>query len=112
MQTLKTDHEELAEILDQLKVQLGKQDLPRAFETLDLFWASLAVHIRAENICLFPAVLNAPQSKFGVSNGMPDFEEVKAMVSSLRADHHHFMSELGEAMKEVRGLVVHPENYS
>jgi iron-sulfur cluster repair protein YtfE (RIC family) len=111
METLKSDHGVLAEILDQLKIQLAKPDLPWAFETLDLLWASLAVHIRAENICLFPAVLNAPRSKFGTSN-IPDFEHVKAAVDSLRADHNHFMSELGTAMKEMRGLILHPENYS
>jgi len=102
----------LGEILDQLKIQLTKPDLPLAFETLDLLWASLAVHIRAENICLFPAVLNAPRNKFGESNNMPDFEQVKATVDDLRSDHNHFMSELGVAMKEMRSLIVHPEHYS
>ena len=112
MRTLKSDHAVLAEILDQLKIQLAKPDLPWAFETLDLFWASLAVHIRAENICLFPALLSAPRSKFGEWNNVPDFEAAKIAIEGLRADHCLFMTELGQSMKELRGLIIHPENYS
>lgn len=112
MRTLKSDHEVLGEIVNQLKIQLGKPDLPWAFETLDLLWGSLAIHIRAENICLFPAILNAPRIKFGEGNNFPEYEEVKATIDNLRSDHNFFMTQLGSAMKELRGLMIHPENYS
>jgi hypothetical protein len=98
MQTLKSDHAVLAEILDQLKIQLARPDLPMAFDSLDLFWASLAVHIRAENICLFPAVLNAPSSKFG-ANSMPELDDVKTTIEGLRADHLIFYDGTRKAMK-------------
>lgn len=111
MRSLKTDHEILEEMLNQLKIQLGKPDLPWAFETLDLFWASLAVHIRAENICLFPAILNAPRERFGPANGLLEYDDAKATIEQLRNDHNYFMSQLGQAMKELRGLMIRPEDY-
>lgn len=108
MRTLKIDHEVLDDMLKQLIIQLGKPDLAWAFETLDLFWASLAVHIRAENICLFPAILNAASDRFGV-DGIPPYAEAKGIIEQLRNDHAFLMSELGQVMKALRAMIIHPE---
>ena len=108
MRSLKTDHEVLDEMLSQLMIQLGKPDLPWAFETLDLFWGSLATHIRAENICLFPAILNAPRNRFG-SQGVPEYAEARGMIEQLRNDHNFLMTQLGQSMKALRALLLHPE---
>jgi iron-sulfur cluster repair protein YtfE (RIC family) len=99
------DHESLAALLDDLKIALEKPDLLRAFELLDRFWARLAVHIRAENVCLFPAILNAPAKLFVAENGLPEIEEARAAIAQLRGDHNFFMDELAQAVKTMRELL-------
>ncbi len=61
---LEHDHEQLSELLHGVKSNLHQHDAGQGFELLDHFWARLAVHIRAENLCLFPAILNAPGKLF------------------------------------------------
>jgi iron-sulfur cluster repair protein YtfE (RIC family) len=112
MRSLKTDHRVLGEMLNQLTIQLGKPDLAWAFENLDLLWGSLAVHIRAENICLFPAILNAPRERFDANNKIPPYEQARTTIEQLRSEHNSFMSQLGQAMKELRAMIIHPESYS
>ena len=58
-QLMEKDHEALDEVLQRLESSLEKHELISSFESLDLFWARLAVHIRAENVRLFPAILSA-----------------------------------------------------
>jgi phage shock protein A len=62
----------------------------------------LAVHIRAENLSLFPKLLNAPRELFSEGCGLPSFEKVKTTIESLRADHNFFMDELSRAVKTMR----------
>ncbi|HEX6045334.1 MAG TPA: hemerythrin domain-containing protein, partial [Pyrinomonadaceae bacterium] len=56
---LADDHEDLHQLLEQLKKALHETDAGVPRGALDLFWARLAVHIRAEHLRLFPAVLSA-----------------------------------------------------
>lgn len=72
---LETDHESLAHLLAELDGELAKPNIARAFELLDLFWARLAVHIRAENVHLFPALANARASLFTGKGSLPTSEE-------------------------------------
>jgi hypothetical protein len=95
---LQHDHDDLGELLHDLKLRLGQNDLDQSFQLLDLFWAKLAIHIRAENLVLFPAILNAVSSH----KGEPTSEEARAAVAVLRADHNFFMVELAEAIKIFR----------
>lgn len=111
MRSLETDHKVLGEMLNQLIARLGKADLGWGFETLDLFWGSLAIHIKAENICLFPAILNAPRERFGAANNLPEYDEARVTIEKLRTDHNFFMNQLGQAMKELRGIIIRPEDY-
>ena len=71
----------------------------RAFELLDLFWARLAIHIRAENLHLFPALANAPASRFTGKGGLPTRDEAHNVLLQLRSDHDFFMKELAEMIK-------------
>lgn len=103
---LEGDHKLIEEVLDDLLTLLQKQDINRAFELLDLFWTQLAVHIRAENVCLFPAILNAPRESFGRKNGLPPFEEVKALIETLRADHAFFVDQVSQAIRRIRELMA------
>jgi hypothetical protein len=99
------DHESLAALLDELGLALERPDVLRAFDLLDCFWARLAVHIRAENVCLFPAILNAPAQLFVTEKGLPEINEVRAAIARLRNDHNFFMDELARTLKTMRGLL-------
>lgn len=106
---LEHDHSLLSELLIDLQSRLQQREAARAFELLDLSWARLAVHIRAENLCLFPAILNAPRELFGTNGGVPSFEEAKAAVEGLRSDHNFFMDELSRAVKTFREIMAKDE---
>ena len=68
----------------------------------NLLWARLAVHIRAEHLCLFPSILNAPRTNFTVISGAPDHQEAQRAIDQLRLDHDFFMHELGTAVNTMR----------
>ena len=97
------DHEALGGLLQRLASTLEKHELVTSFESLDLFWARLAVHIRAENVRLFPAILSARQEAFGAA--LPPLEEVQSTIQQLRVDHNFFMDELSDAVQTMRQLV-------
>lgn len=101
---LKHDHNKLARQLETLKSSLQNCGLDE-FQVLDLFWAQLAVHIRAEHLCLFPAILGADRKQFGV-DGVPSFEKVELAIAQLRSDHNFFMDQLAEAVKTFREILV------
>jgi len=103
---LEDDHASLGQLLTELDAELSKPNIASAFELLDLFWARLAVHIRAENLHLFPALANAPASRFTGKDGLPTSEEVQTVLGRLRSDHDFFMKELAlmiKAMREIAG---------
>jgi len=51
------DHTDLGESLSELFAALNAGDVEKSYERLDMFWARLAMHIRAEHLHLFPAIL-------------------------------------------------------
>jgi hemerythrin superfamily protein len=55
------------------------------------------VHIRAEHLHLFPAVISR-------------FTEAQSVVEELRADHDFFMTELARAVGTLRELSTSPED--
>lgn len=59
---------------------------------LDRFWARLAVHIRAEHLHLFPAVVTTLGEGHQAAR-------IAATIEVLRADHNFFMIEIGRVMK-------------
>ena len=85
-QRLADDHVALDELLRQLKAALDREDVDTAHAKLDLFWAKLAVHIRAEHLHLFPCVLNGED----------------AVIEQLREDHEYFMRQLASAIETIR----------
>ena len=95
------DHAELDELLDSVFVSLGEGSTTRAYDRLDLFWARLAMHIRAEHLHLFPAVL-----KICESEAVSDVPEI---LERLRRDHDLFMHELADAIKSMRGVTPETE---
>lgn len=96
---LLTDHRSVNHVLQQLLAALDLKDLQTGRFKLDLLWARLAVHIRAEHLHLFPAVLN--KSADAVVEGLG---EAQSVVARLREDHDFFMRELAQAVNVLREL--------
>ena len=96
----------VVESLAELDEELATNNFPRAFELLDLFWARLAIHIRAENLHLFLALANAPASLFTGTGGLPTRDEAHNLLLQLRSDHDFFMKELAKIIKRARGIRV------
>lgn len=101
------DHSELDKLLEEVFAGLQKGDQSRAFARLDYFWARLAMHIRAEHLHLFPALLkrNSRVNEKRTANA----SLIESLIDQLREDHNFFMSELTEAMKTMR-LIVGDDN--
>lgn len=95
---LTIDHQEVDAILGQLFAAFERKDLAEIRRHLDLFWARLAMHIRAENLHLFPAVLRAAR-ELPESGLQP--EVIERSILNLDDDHNFFMRELGSAVKEL-----------
>jgi hypothetical protein len=108
---LEEDHKAVGVLLDQIRAALRSgADVRTTYELLDRVWARLAVHIRAEHLCLFPAVLEASRGLFaGQGGASPSGAEAEAAVERLRSDHDFFMRELAAAVNALRGVLSDPE---
>ena len=104
---MEQDHVALAEIFRALDAALAGGDAARAFELLDFAWARLAVHIRAEHLRLFPAILNALAEDSGASDLVrrPSLAEAHACLERLRDDHDFFMRELAGSVNSLREML-------
>src|SRR5437762_2421780 len=101
------DHVELDELLRALNNALAGDDAAAAFARLDLFWARLGVHIRAENLHLFPAILIALADESEKSERLKaTLDEARADIAQLRVDHDFFMNESAHAVKTMRELLT------
>ena len=92
------------ELLKTLLVALDEGEVSTIFRRLDLFWARLAMHIRAENLHLFPAILIQLKEIDPEGNQSSRPAEIRESLDRLRADHDFFMHELADAVKTVRNL--------
>ena len=95
---LERDHRELDGLLAELLRELARDepDPVTAYHRLDLFWARLAVHIRAEHLVLFPALRESAKDDASKS------DKLAAVLVELRHDHDFFMKELARAVKALR----------
>jgi hypothetical protein len=103
---LEGDHESLGQLLTELDSALTDVNVSRSFELLDLFWARLAVHIRAENLHLFPALANVSPSLFTGKDCLPTPNDAQKVLEHLRADHNFFMKELAEMVRVMRDMTA------
>jgi hypothetical protein len=104
------DHAELGHLLNQLNVALNSNDIARTHVALDLFWARLAVHIRAEHLHLFPTILRAASRSLSEPpEGILPAGEPGNTIDDLRRDHDFFMRELSQAIAITRGLLANFE---
>ena len=106
---LEDDHESLGQLLIDIDLALTNVNVERSFELLDLFWARLAIHIRAEHLHLFPALENVSLSGSTGRDGRPSVEEVQRLLGSLRSDHDFFMKELAEMIRLMREMIIAEE---
>ena len=102
------DHAELGDLLNQLDAALAARDAARTHSALDLFWARLAMHIRAEHLHLFPAVSRVAGSRRDDQTLPAD--EPDNTIAILRDDHDFFMRELSQAVAITRGLSGNSED--
>jgi hemerythrin superfamily protein len=95
---LADDHLYLDELLDTAFRSINAKDKTRVFECVDMFWARLAMHIRAEHLHLFPAIENAAK----VPNNIVTAAAAKKKIESLHNDHDIFMRKMIDAIKHLR----------
>ena len=98
------DHAALGELLGQTIAALEVKDIERSYASLDLFWARLAMHIRAEHLHLFPAISDAVVETRNEDTPSP--ADVQSAIEELRHDHDFFMRELSQAVLTLRGLLA------
>lgn len=108
-QLLTADHRELDVLLERLYSAIDGGIPREIFEKLDIFWARLAIHIRAEHLRLFPAILSAVKTQ-DQRNGSESLESVKSTLARLQKDHDFFVRELAAAMILARRSVVENNN--
>ena len=100
---LSDDHQAVGELLEQLLTDLANKDFTSSYSNLDLLWARLAVHIRAEHLHLFPTILNRLSETVA-----PEFQDAEALVDQLHTDHDFFMRELANAIGILRKIPKEP----
>jgi hypothetical protein len=101
---LEKDHDSIGDLIAGLCEALEGLDERRSFDLLDLVWARLAVHIRAEHLCLFPALLDAARERSSSGKDTARFDDVEKAIEQLRRDHDFFMTELARAVNLMRGM--------
>ncbi|MBC7900397.1 MAG: hemerythrin domain-containing protein [Saprospiraceae bacterium] len=106
---LSADHADADRLLNEVFAALKKADCRDAFELLDLFWARLAMHIRAEHLHLFPAMLGSVDSGL-IKNDGPSSKSVADVITQLHLDHDYFMTELAGVIKQMRALMANNES--
>lgn len=100
---LTKDHVELDLILEQIFSAFEKGDAEEVYQNLDLFRARLSMHIRAEDLYLFPSILKAirKHKKTEEIDLIPSLEIVQNSILHLHNDHNFFLRELGNAVKQL-----------
>jgi hypothetical protein len=100
---LSDDHEDVDVLLNDAIQKLEAGNAVDGFKALDLFWARLAMHIRAEHLHLLPAILKLSTKEPDHSDG-----EIPRLLELLRRDHDFFMHELADLIKAMR--LITPES--
>lgn len=104
---LAKDHADLDELLGELRTALDGGDIAHSHARLDLFWARLGMHIRAEHLHLFPAILRAlSETHKSDAGNTPSLSQAQNAIAELRRDHDFFMHELSRAIASMRDLLT------
>lgn len=100
------DHSELEGLLAEFYRHLAAGDATHSHQTLDLLWARLAVHIRAEHLHLFRALLHMAEQPSVGTTPRPTLEVVRAAIAQLRHEHDYFMNDIWQVLKQLRPLLA------
>lgn len=104
---LAADHNELDQLLRALLTALDEADVAAAFARLDLFWARLAMHIRAEHLHLFPEIIKEVNQQAGRSaEATARLTGVPEAIAQLHKDHDFFMHQLAISIKTTRASLT------
>lgn len=98
---LADDHSELDALLEEVFAALDDENIETIYKSLDFFWARLAMHIRAEHLHLFPAIISALEIQKDDEH-FPSFDEAQKAIEQLQDDHNFFMRELLAMIKLLR----------
>lgn len=100
------DHSEIEGLMAEFFHRLEAGDPMQCHHTLDLLWARLAVHIRAEHLHLFRVLLHeAEQSDpAAAARSRPRLETVRETLAHLRREHDVFMHDIWAVLKQLRSL--------
>lgn len=98
---LARDHRSLDFLLQEVIAAFDDNNASGVLARLDLLWARLAMHIRAENLHLFSVTLKAIDNSEGV-----DETEVREVIERLQIDHDFFMNKLATAVKLMRKSIA------
>jgi hemerythrin superfamily protein len=90
---LSSDHSDVDELFTVAFAALDRGE--DAFAAIDLLWARLAVHIRAEHLHLFPALST-------IAERISDTTAMPTTLARLRDDHDHFMKTFASVVKDLR----------
>lgn len=99
---LASDHAVLDQMFDALVLTIDGNDAVESLAQLDLLWARLAMHIRAEHLWLFPAILNPLDGALGDQSATLDSDVVLDTIEELKSDHNFFMHEFARAINILR----------
>lgn len=99
---LADDHSELDALLEEVFAALDEENIETIYKSLDFFWARLAMHIRAEHLHLFPAIINALETQAAENNHFPSLIKAQKAINELQNDHNFFMRELLAIIKLLR----------
>ena len=89
---LKADHVEVDDLFELVFAAADDLDAAAVLRHLDLLWARLAMHIRAEQKHVFPVIGEATDASLA------------ELLAMLRRDHDFFMRQVGEAVKATRRM--------
>jgi len=99
---LASDHDHLDQLLAGALRIFDRGDMEHAFIPLDLFWARLAMHIRAEHLHVFPSLVRTLKPV--------DNDATVKLIADLKKDHDFFMRELADIIKSMRKINDTSEN--
>lgn len=108
---MEQDHAEVDELYSAALDALDARDRQASLQRVDLFWARIAMHIRAEHLHLFPTVLRLADATGG---GGPEtsLSDLPNVIERLRRDHNEFMDELIRTMKLIRASAAEDDGRS
>lgn len=103
---LSEDHHDLDLLLSAVCDTLDVRQPEEVLARLDLFWARLAMHIRAENIRLLPALADAFANHLRADYiTAEERSKIDEALAQLRSDHDFFMRELANGVNSLREVI-------